>query len=142
MINRTGARLRKHVAVLLILLGLSLAVVAAVAPAGDAAASERRPTVSALISAAVRISPPLARLEAGLQMVPRGSVLTGEGRLRPAADLGSWARSRGYRSVSPELGDALAEGSAPDATTRGWTRCYERGNGAAVTCPDGYVEVN
>jgi len=75
-------------------------------------------------------------------MVPRGSVLTGEGRLRPAADLGSWARSRGYRSVSPELGDALAEGSAPDATTRGWTRCYERGNGAAVTCPDGYVEVN
>ena len=80
--------------------------------------------------------------EAGLRMVPRGSVLTGEGRLRPAADLGSWARSRGYRSVSPELGDALAEGSAPDATTRGWTRCYERGNGATVICPDGYVEVN
>jgi hypothetical protein len=36
MINRTGARLLKHVAALLILLGLSLAVVAAVAPAGDA----------------------------------------------------------------------------------------------------------
>jgi hypothetical protein len=142
MINCTGARLRKHVAVLLILLGLALSVVAAIAPAGDAAASERKPTVSGLISAAVRISPPLARLEAGLRMVPRGSVLTGEGRLRPAADLGSWARSRGYRSVSPELGDALAEGSAPDATTRDCTRCYERGNGAAVICPDGYVEIN
>ena len=75
-------------------------------------------------------------------MVPRGSVLTTEGRLRPAADLGSWARSRGYRRVSPELGDARAEGSAPDATTRDWTRCYERGNGAVVICPDGYVEVN
>jgi hypothetical protein len=95
-----------------------------------------------LISAAKRISPPLARLEAGLQVVPRGSVLTGEGRLHAAADLGSWARSRGYRSVSPELGDALAEGSDPDATTREWTRSYERGSGAAVICPDGYVEVN
>ena len=67
-------------------------------------------------------------------------MLTGECRIRPAADLDSWARSRGYRSVSPELGDALAEGS--DATARDWTRCYERGNGAAVICPDGYVEVN
>ena len=142
MINRTGARLRKHVVVLLILLGLALTIVAAVVPAGNATASERRPAVSGLISAAVRISPPLARLEAGLKMVPRGSVLTGEGRLRPAADLGSWARSRGYRSVSPELGDALAEGSAPDATNRDWTRCYELGNGAAVICPDGFVEVN
>jgi hypothetical protein len=141
MSNRTGARLRKH-AVLLIPLGSALAVVAAVAPAGDAAASERRPAVAGLISAAMRISPPLARLEAGLRMVPRGSVLTGEGRLRPAADLGSWARSRGYRGVSPELGDALAKGSAPNATTRDWTRCYERENGAAVICPDGYVEVN
>ena len=142
MINRTGARLVKHVAALLVLLGLALATVVAVAPVENAAASEKRPPVSGLISAAVRISPPLARLEAGLQMVPRGSVLTGEGRLRQAADLGSWARSRGYRSVSPELGDALAEGSAPDAATRDWTRCYERGNGAAVICPDGYVEVN
>ncbi len=95
-----------------------------------------------MISAAVGISPPIARLEAGLQMVPRGSVLTAEGRLRPVADVGSWARSRGYRRVSPEPGDALAEGSAPDATTRDWTRCYERGNGAGVICPDGYVEVN
>ena len=142
MTDRSGASHARHVAALLILLGLSLAVVATAAPAGDATASEKRPAVSDLISAAVRISPPLARLEAGLKMVPRGSVLTGEGRLRPAADLGSWARSRGYRSVSPELGDALAEGSAPDATTRDWTRCYVRGNGAAVICPDGYVEVN
>ncbi len=142
MTNRTGVRRLKHVAALLIFLGLFSAVAGLAGPGGDATASEKRPTVAGLISAAVRISPPLARLEVGLQMVPRGSVLTGEGRLRPAADLGSWARSRGYRSVSPELGDALAEGSAPDATTREWTRCYERGNGAAVICPDGYVEVN
>ena len=107
-----------------------------------ASAGEIRPTVAGLISSAVKLSPQLARLEAGLRMVPRGSVLTDEGRLRLAADLGSWARSRGYGRVSPELGDALAEGSAPDATTRDWTRCYERGNGAAVICPDGYVEVN
>jgi hypothetical protein len=142
MTSRTGVRLLKHIAALLVFLGLSSAIVGLVAPAGDATASEKRPTVAGLISAAVRNSPPLARLEVGLQMVPRGSVLTGEGRFRPAADLGSWARSRDYRSVSPELGDALAEGSAPDATTREWTRCYERGNGAAVICPDGYVEVN
>ena len=142
MPSRTGVRLLKHIAALLIFLGLLSAIVGVAAAAGDATASEKRPTVAGLISAAVRISPPLARLEVGLQMVPRGSVLTGEGRLRPAADLGSWARSRGYRSVSPELGDALAEGSAPDATTRDWTRCFERGNGAAVICPDGYVEVN
>jgi hypothetical protein len=90
----------------------------------------------------VGISPALARVQAGLQMVPRGSVLTAEGRLRSAADLGSWARSRGYGRVSPELGDALAEGSAADATTRDWTRCYERDNGAVVICPDGFVEDN
>ena len=142
MINRTRARLFKPLAALLVLLGLSSAMMGVVAPSEEATASEKRPTVAGLISAARRISPPLARLEAGLQMVPRGSVLTGEGRLRPAADLGSWARSRGYGRVSSELGDALAEGSAPDATTRDWTRCYERGNGAAVICPDGYVEVN
>jgi hypothetical protein len=142
MTGRTGVRLLKHIAALLILLVVSSAIGGVAVPAGDATAAEKRPTVAGLISAAVRISPPLARLEVGLQMVPRGSVLTGEGRLRPAADLGSWARSRGYRSVSPELGDALAEGSAPDATTREWTRCYERGNGDAVICPDGYVEVN
>ena len=117
-------------------------ITTAAVPAGAAPPSGERPVVASLVSAAVRLSPPLARLEAGLQMVPRGSVLTDAGRLRPAADLGSWARSRGYRSVSSELRDALAEGSAPDATTRDWTRCYAKGNGAAVICPDGYVEVN
>jgi len=136
---RTGSARYFAASVLLILLMVSLA---AVARAGVATATETRPAVARLVSAAVEISPPLARLEAGLQMVPRGSVLTNTGQLRPAADLGAWARSRGYRRVTPELGDALSEGSAPDATTRDWTRCYERGNGAAVICPDGYVEVN
>ncbi len=69
-------------------------------------------------------------------------MLTAAGHLRPAADLGSSARSHGYGRVSPGLGDALAEGSTPDATTRDWARCYERGNGAVVICPDGFVEVN
>ena len=142
MTDPSGARLIKYFAAVVTLAGLSVATMAAVMPAGAAPAAEERPAVAHLISAAVEISPALARLEAGLQMVPRGSVLTAEGRLRPAADLGSWARSRGYGRVSPELGDALAEGSAPNATTRDWTRCYERGNGALVICPDGFVEVN
>lgn len=120
----------------------SLLILAAGAVLTRPAAADTRPTVAGLISAAVEISPSLARLEAGLQMVPQGSVLTSEGNLRPAANLGSWARSRGYARVTPELGDALAEGSAPDATTREWTRCYERGNGAYVICPDGFIEVN
>ena len=123
-----------------------LVVVSASLPAASAVVAredtgERR-AVARLVSAAVEVSPPLARSEAGRQMVPRGTVLTREGELRPAADLGSWARSRGYERVSPELGDALAEGSAPDATTREWTRCYQRGNGAYVICPDGFIEVN
>ncbi len=104
--------------------------------------SDPRAVVAGLISAAVEISPSLARQEAGRQMVPQGSVLTRSGAIRPAADLGAWARSRGYQRVTPELGDALAEGSAPDATTREWTRCYERGNGSNVICPDGFIEVN
>ena len=136
------ARPVKYLAADLALIGLAMAIMTSVVPAGAASAAEERPAVARLISAAEGISPPLARLEAGLQMVPHSSVLTAEGQLRPAADLGSWARSRGYRRVSPELGDALAEGSAPDATTRDWTRCYERGNGAVVICPDGFVEVN
>ena len=142
MTDPSGARLIKYVVALVALAGLSVATMAAVMPAGAAPAAEERPAVARLISAAVEISPALVRLQAGLQMVPRGSVLTADGRLRSAADLGSWARSRGYGRVSPELGDALAEGSAPDATTRNWTRCYERGNGAVVICPDGFVEVN
>lgn len=142
MTNPSRVRPVKRVAVVLALTCLSVGVMAAVVPVGAEPTPEERPAVARLISTAVGISPPLARLEAGLQMVPRGSVLTAGGRLRPAADLGSWARPRGYRRVSSELGDALAEGSAPDATTRDWTRCFERGNGAVVICPDGYVEVN
>ncbi|CAA9439771.1 MAG: hypothetical protein AVDCRST_MAG03-3893 [uncultured Rubrobacteraceae bacterium] len=134
---RTG-QARYFTAALLILLPMIFAV----APAGAAPTPEARSTVAGLISAAVKTSPSLARLEAGLQMVPRDSVLTSSGKLRPAADLDAWARSRGYGRVTAELGDALAEGSAPDATTRDWTRCYERGNGAAVICPDGFIEVN
>jgi len=121
---------------------LMTAIFAAATPAGAVSDAEKRTTVAGLVSAAAKLSPSLARLEAGLQLVPRGSVLTDAGRLRPAVDLGSWARSAGYGRVSAELGDALAEGSAPDATTRDWTRCYEKGNGAVVICPDGFVEVN
>jgi len=142
MITRTVAGRTRSIATVLILAVLTAEIFAAVAPAGAAPSDERRATVAGLVEAAAELSPSLARLEAGLQLVPRGSVLTAGGRLRPAADLGSWARPRGYGRVTPELGDALAEGSAPDATTRDWTRCYERGNGAAVICPDGYVEVN
>ena len=132
----------RHLAAVLALLILLVVSLGLVAPAGAASATGQRPAVARLISAAEQLSPSLARLEAGLQLVPRGSVLTSAGRLRPAAELGSWARSRGYARVTPELGDALAEGSSPDATTRDWTRCYERGNGAAVICPDGFIEVN
>ncbi|HKH10070.1 MAG TPA: hypothetical protein VKA73_02895 [Rubrobacter sp.] len=144
--NETG-RTRPLAAVLAALIltvfaAVALSVVPAVARAGVASDAEKQTTVAGLVSAAVKLSPSLARLEAGLQMIPRGSVLTAAGQLRPAADLGSWARPAGYGRVSPELGDALAEGSAPDATTRDWTRCYEKGNGAAVICPDGFIEVN
>ena len=142
MTTRTGAGRAKYSAAVLALLILLPLGFASVALAGVASAAEERTTVAGLISAALKVSPSLARLEAGAQMVPRGSVLTGTGQLRPAADLGAWARSRGYRRVTPELGDSLAEGASPDATTRDWTRCYERGNGAAVICPDGYIEVN
>lgn len=131
----------RYLATALALLML-LAALALVDPTGVASAADKRPSVVGLISAAVELSPSLARQEAGRQMVPRGSVLTSTGQLRPAADLGAWARSRGYERVTPKLGDALAEGSAPDATTREWTRCYQRGNGAAVICPDGFIEVN
>ena len=106
-------------------------------PALTAEHTERRPAIAAPI-AALDLSPPLARLEAERQMVPQGSVLTSAGAPRPAADLGYWARARGYVRATPELGDALAEGSTPDATSREWTRCWERGNGAAVICPDGH----
>jgi hypothetical protein len=135
----TLTRLARHSAILAATLAmLSAPAFATAAETGK----DLRPTVARLITAAVEISPQLARLEAGLQMVPGGSVLTSGGELRPADALGPWARSRGYERVTPELGDALAEGSAPDATTREWTRCYQRGNGAYVVCPDGFIEVN
>ncbi len=142
MTTRTGAGRAKYSAAVLALLILLPLIFAAVIPTGVASAAEERTTVAGLISAALKVSPSLAQLEAVAQMVPRGFVLTGTGQLRPAADLGAWASSRGYGRVTSELGDALAEDAAPDATTRDWTRCYERGNGAAVICPDGYIEVN
>lgn len=142
MITRKEVSRTRTLAAVLAVLILTPTIFAAAARAGAAPATEKRNTVANLVSAAVKLSPSLARLEAGLQMVPRGSVLSSAGQLRPATDLGPWARSAGYGRVSPELGDALAEGSAPDATTRDWTRCYEKGNGAAVICPDGFVEVN
>ncbi len=107
-----SARARCVAAVAVLVL---LPVIFAATPGKAASTTEERPAVARLISAAVEISPRLARLEAG-----RVS----------------------YGRVTFELGDALAEGSAPDATTRDWTRCYERGNGAAVICLDGFIEVN
>src|SRR3712207_5089770 len=80
---------------------LTPTVFAAAARADAAPAAEKRNTVANLVSAAVKLSPSLARLEAGLQMVPRGSVLSSAGQLRPATDLGPWARSAGYGRVSP-----------------------------------------
>jgi len=140
--GRTGSLAFASILAVPLSVVLMTANLAAPAPAGAASDAEKRTTVAGLISAAAKVSPSLARLEAGLQLVPRGSVLNDAGRLRPAADVGPWARSAGYGRVSAELGDALAEGSAPDATTRDWTRCYEKGNGAVVICPDGFVEVN
>ena len=143
--RKVAGRTRSLTAVLIVavlVLTPPTAATFAAEPAGAAPDAGRQDTVAGLISAAVKLSPTLARLEAGIRLVPRGSVLTRAGQLRPAADLGTWARSLGYERVSPELGDALAEGSAPDATTRDWTRCYEKGNGAAVICPDGFIEVN
>lgn len=42
--------------------------------------------------------------------------------------------------VTSGLADALAEGSAPWATSRDWEACivHERGVRVTVTCPDGY----
>ena len=139
MITRTETSRTRRLATVLAVILLLLTLLVAVRPA---AAADARSAVARLISTAMDISPSLARQEAGEQMILQGSVLTSAGKLRPAADLGSWARSRGYVRVTPELGDALAEGSAEDATTREWTRCYEKGNGSYVICPDGFIEVN
>ena len=139
MTTRTETSRTRRLATVLAVILLLLTLLVAVRPA---VAADARSAVARLISTAVEISPSLARQEAGEQMITQGSVLTSAGKRRPAADLGAWARSRGYVRVTPELGDALAEGSAEDATTREWTRCYEKGNGAYVICPDGFIEVN
>jgi hypothetical protein len=58
-------------------------------------------------------------------------------------------RHFGYRwhPVTEALADALAEGSAPDATTRVWENCAiripmrgDRNRMSFVICPDGYIE--
>lgn len=77
MTNPSVVRIFKYFATVLVLIGLSvviMVIMAVVLPAGGAPASastaEERPAVARLVSAAVGISPPLARLEAGLRMVP------------------------------------------------------------------------
>jgi hypothetical protein len=48
-----------------------------------------------------------------------------------------------WEPVSQELGDALAEGGAPDATTRDWESCEVKYDPDAtlLRCPDGYTEI-
>jgi hypothetical protein len=49
--------------------------------------------------------------------------------------------SERWKQVDQELGDALAEGSAPDATTRDWESCFVwTGLTSYILCPDGYTE--
>lgn len=52
-----------------------------------------------------------------------------------------------WHNVTEALGDQLAEGSAPNATTRVWERCAVRvpmrgdtNRRTFIICPDGYVE--
>ena len=52
-----------------------------------------------------------------------------------------------WHSVTQALGDTLAEGSAPDATTRVWERCAiripfrgDKNRRTFCSCPDGYSE--
>lgn len=117
-IKSSLARARKLVAVLVLTAAAALAVAVA--------------TTGILPVAGASVASPAV----GAQVGSRAAASTDQPRLGP------WARSRGYVRVTQELGDALAEGSAPDATTRKWERCFERGNGAYVICPDGYIEVN
>lgn len=49
----------------------------------------------------------------------------------------------GWRWVSPELGDALAEGGSLHADTRRWERCIVHyGSTTVVRCADGHREVS
>lgn len=51
--------------------------------------------------------------------------------------------SEHWKQVTQELGDALAEGSAPDATTRDWESCFVwTGLTSYILCPDGYTETS
>lgn len=48
-----------------------------------------------------------------------------------------------WKPVPADWADALAEGEAPDATTRDWTRCWlSIGDTSFVVCPDGVVETS
>lgn len=45
--------------------------------------------------------------------------------------------------VSQDLGDALAEGDDPAATTRDWESCMvNEGDTTFIVCPDGFVETS
>jgi hypothetical protein len=65
-------------------------------------------------------------------------------------DLGDWVNERPcgpadlpWLPVDTGLADALAEGDAPDATTRDWEACLvQYGPTTTVVCPDGWVEVS
>jgi hypothetical protein len=50
----------------------------------------------------------------------------------------------GYVLVNSELADALAEGDAPDATTRNWRRCLAKvtSTQTIVICPDGFSQID
>lgn len=51
--------------------------------------------------------------------------------------------SERWKPVTQELGDALAEGGADDATTRDWESCWEwTGLTSFILCPDGYAETS
>lgn len=51
-----------------------------------------------------------------------------------------------WQPVDQELADALAEGEAPDATTRDWEACewHDHTNTGErhVRCPDGYEQID
>jgi hypothetical protein len=59
--------------------------------------------------------------------------------------VGSTPTRPAWHPVSSELADALAEGEAPDATTRDWESCqwHDHADGRRhVRCPDGYSQLD
>lgn len=52
-----------------------------------------------------------------------------------------FTRFHEWTRVDQPLADALAEGDAPDATTRHWEKCavHDAAKPFTVVCPDGYV---